>query len=81
MHLFETPVGRAGWDQIHGMTESVHSELEQMFWHGTKLGALLLGVGRTVYVGSSSDGKVCLDAQIREFAFAAPARSKILKII
>ena len=44
MHVFETPVGRAGWDQIYGMTESVHAELEQMFWQGAKLDVLLLGL-------------------------------------
>jgi len=66
MHVFETPVGQAGWDQIHGMTESVHAELEQMFWQGAKLDALLHGVGRAAYVGDSADGKVSLDAQMRE---------------
>lgn len=63
---FETPVGRAGWDQIYGMTESVHAELEQMFWQRAKLDALLHGVGRTVYCDSAGDAKVRLDAQKRE---------------
>ena len=31
MQTFTTPKGCAGWDQIYGMTESVHAELEQMF--------------------------------------------------
>ncbi len=66
MHVFDTPVGRAGWDQIYGMTESVHAELELMFSQHAKLDVLSHGVGRTVYVGDTGDGKVRLDAQIRE---------------
>ena len=66
MHVFETPVGRSGWDQIYGMTESVHAELEQMFLQVAKLDVLHFGVGRTVYIDGSADGKVRLDAQMRE---------------
>jgi len=32
--------GRTGWDQVYGMIESVHAELEQMFWQATKLDVL-----------------------------------------
>ena len=66
MYTFQTPEGRAGWDQIQGMTESVHAELEQMFWQNAKLDALVHGVGRTVHSASGGDEKVRLDAQKRE---------------
>ena len=66
MHTFETPLGRAGWDQVCGMTESVHAELEQMFWQNAKLDLLHSGVGRTVQVDGSADGRVSLHAQMRE---------------
>lgn len=66
MRVFETPVGGAGWDQLYGMIESVHAELEQMFWQDAKLDGLTLGVGRTVHVDSTADSKVRLDAQKRE---------------
>ncbi len=66
MFVFETPVGRAGWDQLYGMIESVHAELEQMFWQEAKLDGLSLGVGRTVHVDITTDSKVRLDSQMRE---------------
>ena len=66
MYTFQTPKGRAGWDQVQGMTESVHAELEQMFWQHAKLDALVHGVGRTVHSASGGDEKVRLDAQKRE---------------
>ena len=66
MYVFETPTGRAGWDQVYGMMESVHAELEQMFWQVAKLDGLSLGVGRTVHVDSTADSKVRLDSQMRE---------------
>ncbi len=66
MLTFETPSGRAGWDQVYGMMESVHAELEQMFWQRAKLDTMSHGVGRTVYSDSPGDGKVRLDAQTRE---------------
>jgi len=62
MYTFQTPEGRAGWDQIQGMTESVHAELEQMFWQNAKLDALVHGVGGAAHSGSSGgDEKVRLD--------------------
>ncbi|MDE0003137.1 MAG: hypothetical protein OXQ29_10620 [Rhodospirillaceae bacterium] len=66
MKTYETPPGRAGSDQLYGMTESVQAELEQMFWQKTKLDMLSFGVGRTVYVGDTADARVRLDAQMRE---------------
>lgn len=49
------------------MTESVHAELEQMFWQKAKIAVITHGVGRTAYPGSSGgDETVCLDAQKRE---------------
>ena len=66
MYVFETPVGRAGWDQLFGMIESVQAELEQMFWQDAKVAGLSFGVGRTVYVDSTADSKVRKDAQMRE---------------
>lgn len=66
MRTFRTPTGRAGWDQVHGMTESVQAEIEQMFWQRAKLDALLHGVGRTARSEATGDGKVRLDAEQRE---------------
>lgn len=66
MYVFETPAGRAGWDQLFGMMESVQAELEQMFLQAAKLDGLSFGVGRTVHVDSTADSKVRLDAQMRE---------------
>lgn len=66
MQEFVTPKGRAGWDQIFGMTESVHAELEQMFWQAAKFDTLLFGVGRTVNHGGRGDSKVQFDAHTRE---------------
>ena len=58
-------MGHAGWDHVYGMTESVHAELEQMYWQYSKLYVLLHGVGKTVY-SDTADGNVRLDAQMRE---------------
>ncbi len=66
MRTFETPKGCAGWDQIHGMTESVHAELEQMFWQVAKLDVLSYCVGRTVNHSGTGDSKVQFDAHTRE---------------
>ena len=66
MQTFQTPEGHAGWDQIYGMIESVHAELEQMFWQAAKLDVLSFGVGRTVRRDDTGDSKVRLDAQTRE---------------
>ncbi|MCY3604279.1 MAG: hypothetical protein OXH45_00830 [Gammaproteobacteria bacterium] len=66
METFPTPPGKAGWDQLHGLTESVQSELEQMFSQRAKLDSLISGVGRAADWGGSSDDKIMLDAQMRE---------------
>lgn len=66
MRTFKTPEGRAGLDQIYGMTESVQAELEQMFWQRAKLDALLHGVGRSAHSDLGGDSSVRLDAQRRE---------------
>ena len=66
MQVFETPEGCAGSDQLYGMIESVHVELEQMFWQAAKLDTLSFGVGRTVYEDGKGDSKVRLDAHTRE---------------
>ena len=66
MRQFETPAGCAGWDQVHGMTEGVQAELEQMFLQRAKLDVLLHGVGRTAQSEIAGDDKVRLDAQQRE---------------
>ena len=66
METFPTPSGKAGWDQLHAMTESVQSELEQMFSQRAKLDSLTFSVGRTADRGGSADDKVMLDAQMRE---------------
>ncbi len=66
MQMFVTPKGRAGWDQIYGMTENVHAGLEQMFWQAAKLDVLSFGVGRTVNHKDTGDPKVEFDSQTRE---------------
>ena len=66
METFPTPPGKAGWDQLHAMTESVQSELEQMFSQRAKLDSLTCSVGRTADRGGSADDKIMLDAQMRE---------------
>ena len=66
MQMFETPEGCAGSDQLYGMIESVHVELEQMFWQVAKLDTLSFGAGRTVYEDSIGDNKVRLEAHTRE---------------
>ena len=66
MRVFETPVGKAGCDQLDAMTESVQSELEQMFSQTAKLNALKYGVGRTVGNTQLADATISLDAQKRE---------------
>ena len=66
MRVFPTPKGRAGCDQVDAMTESVQSELEQMFWQSAKFNALSLGVGRTADGTQLVDQKLKLHAQKRE---------------
>ena len=66
METFQTPPGKAGWDQLHAMTESVQSELEQMFSQRAKLDSLTCGVGRVADRSGSSEDKIMLDAQVRE---------------
>ncbi len=66
METFQTPPGKAGWDQLHAMTESVQSELEQMFSQRAKLNSLTCGVGRVANRSDSPEDKIMLDAQVRE---------------
>lgn len=66
MQMFQTPEGCAGWDQVYGMIESVHAELEQMFWQAAKFDVLSFGVGRTIYQDGAGDNKVRFDAHTRE---------------
>ena len=66
METFLTPPGKAGWDQLHAMTESVQSELEQMFSQRAKLDSLTYGVGRVAGRPGSAEEKIMLDAQKRE---------------
>ena len=66
METFHTPSGKAGWDQLHAMTESVQSELEQMFSQRAKLDSLTYGVGRVANRSGSSEDKIMLDAQMQE---------------
>ena len=66
MRTFQTPTGRAGSDQLHGITESVNSHLERMFLQGAKRSILEHGVGRTTSTAGGVDGKVQLHAQKRD---------------
>ena len=66
MEQYITPTGRAGSDQIDAMTESVQSELEQMFFQVAKLKSLIHGVGRTGITSDGPDSKIKLQAQKRE---------------
>ena len=66
MKIFPTPKGRAGCDQLDGMTESVQAELEQMFWQTAKHNALSFSVGRTAGSAQLADQKIQLHAQKRE---------------
>ena len=66
MKQYIAPKGRAGSDQIDAMTESVQSELEQMFFQVAKLKSLIHGVGRTGITSDGPDSKIKLDAQKRE---------------
>ena len=66
MEMFETPVGKAGSDQVDAMVESVHSEMEQMFDQAAKSKTLKYGVGRTTMESDGTENKMQLDAQKRE---------------
>jgi len=58
METFPIPLGKAGWDQLHAMTESVQSELEQMFSQRAKLDSLTYGVGKIASRSSSADDTI-----------------------
>ena len=66
MKMFQTPLGKAGCDQVDAMIESVHSEIEQMFTQFAKRRTLEYGVGRTTARLSVADSEIQLDAQKRE---------------
>ena len=66
MQAFQTPKGRAGCDQLDGMTESVQSELEQMFLQSAKSNVLSFGVGRTVGGTERADSKIMKNSQQEE---------------
>lgn len=66
MQIFQTPQGRAGSDQLHGIEESINSHLERMFLQGAKHSILAHGVGRTVLTEGLIDSEVRLHAQKRD---------------
>ena len=66
MQTFQTPRGRAGWDLVEAMEESVQSHLEQMFSQCAKRDTLLYGVGRSTMKFQDSGGAARLEAQRRE---------------
>lgn len=66
MKLFQTPPGKAGCDQIDAMVESIHSEIEQMFFQFARRSTFEHGVGRTTKALSGADSGIALDAQKRE---------------
>ena len=57
MRTFQTPVGRAGSDQLYGILESINSHLERMFVQGAKRSILEHGVGRTTSTTASIESK------------------------
>ena len=66
MYTFQTPVGRAGSDQLYGILESINSHLERMFFQAAKRSILKHGVGRTTSTAEGIDSKVQLHAQQRD---------------
>ena len=66
MYTFETPLGRAGTDQLYGIQESINSHVERMFFKCARRSVLEHGVGRTTSTPGSADSKVQLHAQERE---------------
>ena len=66
MYTFETPLGRAGTDQLYGMEESINSHIERMFFACARRSVLEHGVGRTTSTAGGADSQVRLHAQRRE---------------
>lgn len=66
MLTFQTPLGRAGTDQLYGIQESINSHIERMFHLRAKRSILEHGVGRTTSTAGGIDSKVQFHAQQRD---------------